>query len=255
MLLPVAPRIRNYDHNMKSASDRWSRVFIISVSPRVHEGVWHIKRTVGERVNVTADIIVDGHDQLCAKLYVTHLGGATEEIRMTPTYNDEYTGSFVTETPGLYTYHVQAWIDRYGSWQEEYGRRFKAKMPESELKIELLDGAALLKEYAINARRTCTRWSFTVQTRFTRHEDDRHGYTRTGTRRDGTGAGDYSRPPIHRFPAALPQYTLGHVGRIKKIREITSSHSGLYLAGNYLDGVGIPDCIRNGMRVATRVIN
>ena len=151
MLLPVAPRIRNYDHNMKSASDRWSRVFIISVSPRVHEGDWHIKRTVGERVNVTADIIVDGHDQLCAKLYVTHLGGATEEIRMTPTYNDEYTGSFVTETPGLYTYHVQAWIDRYGSWQEEYGRRFKAKMPEAELKIELLDGAALLKEYAVNA--------------------------------------------------------------------------------------------------------
>ncbi|MCY3594903.1 MAG: protoporphyrinogen oxidase [Bacteroidota bacterium] len=60
---------------------------------------------------------------------------------------------------------------------------------------------------------------------------------------------------IHRFPAALPQYTLGHVGRIKKIREITSSHSGLYLAGNYLDGVGIPDCIRNGIHAADQIIS
>lgn len=136
---------------MKSITDRWSRVFIISVSPRVNDGDWHIRRTEGERVNVSADIIVDGHDQLCAGLYVTRLGGATEKIRMTPAYNDQYTGSFVAGAPGLYTYHVQAWINRYGTWQEEYARRFETKAPEEELKIELLDGAALLKEYAVNA--------------------------------------------------------------------------------------------------------
>lgn len=60
---------------------------------------------------------------------------------------------------------------------------------------------------------------------------------------------------IHRFSASLPQYTLGHVGRIEKIREITNSHSGLYLAGNYLDGVGIPDCIRNGIRAANQILS
>lgn len=136
---------------MKSASDRWSRVVITSISPRIQEGNWNIKRTVGESVDVTAGIIVDGHDQLCAGLYVTHLGGATEEIQMMPTYNDEYTGSFVAEAPGLYTYQVCAWINRYGSWQEQYERRLEANIPESELKVELLDGAALLKEYAVNA--------------------------------------------------------------------------------------------------------
>jgi len=136
---------------MKSASERWSRVVITSVSPRVHDGDWPIKRTIGEPVNVTAGIIVDGHDLLSAGLYVTHLGGATEEIKMTPTHNDEYTATFVGDTLGVYTYHVRAWINRYGSWHQQYKRRFEAKMPASELKIELLDGAALLKEYAVNA--------------------------------------------------------------------------------------------------------
>ena len=55
---------------------------------------------------------------------------------------------------------------------------------------------------------------------------------------------------ISRFPAALPQYTLGHKNRIRKIREITGSYKGLSLSGNYLDGVGIPDCIRNGILAA-----
>ncbi len=55
---------------------------------------------------------------------------------------------------------------------------------------------------------------------------------------------------IHRFPAALPQYTLGHTGRIKQLRNKINSCEGLFLAGNYLDGVGIPDCIRNGMHAA-----
>ena len=60
---------------------------------------------------------------------------------------------------------------------------------------------------------------------------------------------------IHRFPAALPQYTLGHAERIKELRNKTNSCEGLFLAGNYLDGVGIPDCIRNGMHAANCVLN
>ncbi len=136
---------------MKSASDRWSRVFITSVSPRVHDGDWHIKRTVGEPIHVNAGVIVDGHDLLCASLNVTRLGGATEEIPMEPTYNDEFFGEFVADTPGLYTYYVRAWINRYGSWQEQYVRRLEANIPEPELNVELQDGAALLKEYAVNA--------------------------------------------------------------------------------------------------------
>ena len=60
---------------------------------------------------------------------------------------------------------------------------------------------------------------------------------------------------IRRFPAALPQYTLGHMDRIERIHQVISSCSGLCLAGNYLDGVGISDCIRNGTLAANQVLH
>ncbi|MXY07629.1 MAG: protoporphyrinogen oxidase [Rhodothermaceae bacterium] len=60
---------------------------------------------------------------------------------------------------------------------------------------------------------------------------------------------------VRRFPAALPQYTLGHAERIEELRNKTSYCEGLFLAGNYLDGVGIPDCIRNGMHAANCVLD
>ncbi|MXW83224.1 MAG: protoporphyrinogen oxidase [Rhodothermaceae bacterium] len=60
---------------------------------------------------------------------------------------------------------------------------------------------------------------------------------------------------IHRFPAALPQYTLGHAERVNELRNKISSCDGLFVAGNYLDGVGIPDCIRNGMHAAHCVLD
>lgn len=58
---------------------------------------------------------------------------------------------------------------------------------------------------------------------------------------------------IARHPRAMPQYTLGHLERIATLQAQVAQHPGLYLAGNYLDGVGIPDCIRSGEDAATAV--
>jgi oxygen-dependent protoporphyrinogen oxidase len=54
---------------------------------------------------------------------------------------------------------------------------------------------------------------------------------------------------ISRHARAMPQYTLGHLGRIADIRDRAGQHPGLFLTGNAFDGVGIPDCIR-GAHVA-----
>lgn len=136
---------------MKSASERWSRVLITSVEPHVHEGDWPIKRAAGETIDVLADIIVDGHDRLSAELQVTRRGGASKTLPMTPRHNDEYAAAFIAESPGRYTYLVRAWVDRFGSWQDQFMRRKEGGAEESELCIELLDGAELLKEFAVNA--------------------------------------------------------------------------------------------------------
>ena len=45
-----------------------SRVIVENVQPEIDAGRYPIKRTVGERVEVTADVYTDGHDLLVAVL-------------------------------------------------------------------------------------------------------------------------------------------------------------------------------------------
>ena len=54
---------------------------------------------------------------------------------------------------------------------------------------------------------------------------------------------------IARWPRAMPQYQVGHLERVDRIRA-RGAALGLFLAGNAYEGVGIPDCIRSGERAA-----
>ena len=130
---------------------RWSRVVITAVQPQVDGGQWPIKRTVGETVAVTAGVIVDGHDRLAVELRYRHEAGPEHGVRMTPGPNDEYSGAFDVAELGRYTYRVRAWVDRFGTWSDQFRRRVEAGEPEAELRSELLDGAALLRQTAEQA--------------------------------------------------------------------------------------------------------
>jgi oxygen-dependent protoporphyrinogen oxidase len=55
-----------------------------------------------------------------------------------------------------------------------------------------------------------------------------------------------------RWNRAMPQYHVGHVQRVARIRELMAKHSGLALAGNAYDGVGIPQCIRSAKQAAAK---
>ncbi len=55
---------------------------------------------------------------------------------------------------------------------------------------------------------------------------------------------------IHRYPKAMPQYHVGHLDLVSKIREIQRAYPGLFLCGNAYEGIGIPDCIRQAEREA-----
>jgi len=57
---------------------------------------------------------------------------------------------------------------------------------------------------------------------------------------------------IIRFPAAMPQYNMGHLDRLAKIEQQLASHEGLFMAGAAFHGVGIPDCISSGETAAAR---
>ena len=66
--------------------------------------------------------------------------------------------------------------------------------------------------------------------------------------------GPFAKEQIVRWERAIPQYPIGHVERISRLREQCSRIPGLFLSGNYFDGVSTNDCIRNSRRTADEVI-
>jgi protoporphyrinogen/coproporphyrinogen III oxidase len=55
---------------------------------------------------------------------------------------------------------------------------------------------------------------------------------------------------IWKYPHALPQYNLGHAERVTAIRGALNAIPDLHLAGNYLSGRSIGDCVESGFRAA-----
>lgn len=58
---------------------------------------------------------------------------------------------------------------------------------------------------------------------------------------------------VWKYPQALPQYNLGHAERVAAIRTALSGFSNLHLAGNYLNGRSIGDCVEIGFRTAESI--
>lgn len=56
-----------------------------------------------------------------------------------------------------------------------------------------------------------------------------------------------------RWVKANPQYNIGHLDRVAEIEKETKKHPGFFLTGAAYRGVGIPDCIRQGMETAEKI--
>jgi protoporphyrinogen/coproporphyrinogen III oxidase len=65
--------------------------------------------------------------------------------------------------------------------------------------------------------------------------------------------GDPRHLPMTRYDRAIPQYNLGHAARIAKIESALRAHPGLWLSGNYLHGVSLGDCIKQGEEITTEI--
>ncbi len=59
---------------------------------------------------------------------------------------------------------------------------------------------------------------------------------------------------VHRHPASMPQYRLGHLDRIDAIERRLGTHPGLWLAGAAYRGVGIADSVHSGETAAEYVL-
>ena len=58
---------------------------------------------------------------------------------------------------------------------------------------------------------------------------------------------------VSRWGGALPQYTVGHAGRVARIRSAVAAEPGLAVCGAAYDGLGIPACIATAQAAAARI--
>ncbi|HXW39396.1 MAG TPA: protoporphyrinogen oxidase [Acidimicrobiales bacterium] len=99
-----------------------------------------------------------------------------------------------------------------------------------------------------------------------RHRDERHTdldddelvETATGELARMLGAAPPPRPAealVTRWPAAFPQYAVGHLVGVARMMEDVNTVGGLAVAGAALRGVGIPACVSSGRQAARRVLD
>ncbi|NWF29336.1 FAD-dependent oxidoreductase, partial [Streptomyces sp. PKU-EA00015] len=59
---------------------------------------------------------------------------------------------------------------------------------------------------------------------------------------------------VTRWTGGLPQYAVGHLARVARIRDAIAKLPGLRVCGAVYDGVGIPACIGSGQRAADEIL-
>jgi starch synthase (maltosyl-transferring) len=117
-------------------------VVVERVFPELDGGRYPVKRVVGERFIVEADIFSHGHEILLARLLYRKRGEQDwQETPMTLVENDRWRGTFDLIENTTYEYTVFAWRDAFLSWRADLAKRIEVGQ---DVGSELLEGRTLL---------------------------------------------------------------------------------------------------------------
>jgi starch synthase (maltosyl-transferring) len=149
------------EHPVEAPGEDWSvlprphdrtappRIQILNPAPMIDCGRFPAKRTVGEWVEVSADVFRDGHEILRA--VVRYRGPGDREWREAPMRwidrevdGDRWAGAFEVDRVGRWEFTVEAWSDLFATWRDELRRKLEAG--QRDLRGELSEGAVLLEE-------------------------------------------------------------------------------------------------------------
>ena len=153
-------------------SKQQPRIRLERVQPQVDCARYPAKRTVGERVDVSAVLIHDGAAVLGACIH--YRGPATRRWSSAPLElvkplgKDVFAGSFEVTECGWWEFAVEAWSDRFATFRDELRRKVEAG--QKDLSGELAEGAELLGIPQLD-----------VETALGSTATDKHGATRSAT--------------------------------------------------------------------------
>lgn len=122
------------------------RVAIENVYPQLQEGRYAIKRVEGDLLQVEADILIDGHDLIGARLVLLDQAKVRlQEIPMFPIQNDRWSAKVVLSHMGGFSFQIEAWVDHIATWQYEVDAKVK---DGQRLLVEIAQGIEFLQDMA-----------------------------------------------------------------------------------------------------------
>ena len=193
---------------------------IEDVFPLIDGGRFPVKRIVGERVEVWADIYRDGHDVIAAALvWRREQDREWRRAPMTHHSNDRWGGSFVPDAPGRYVYAIEAWTDEFATWRHGFELKQKAG---ADLTLDAIEGAGLLTKAQAGGQaaaavilRQCEDFLQTGESRAAadRRTEGRHGREPVAARSDPIAAVSVRRRPAAGAPRRLVRDGAAQPGR------------------------------------------
>ena len=178
------------------------RVAVENVAPTVEDGRFPAKRLVGEVVEVSADLISDGHDRLAAAVLWR---AADEEVwceaPMVAAGNDRWVGHFPLSRIGRHLFTILAWKDRFGNFAEELEKKHAAGL---SIDLELEEGRLLVEGSAAQADRAAAPQlaALAAELKAADAEERRRQLLAPSTARLVAAA--RLRPHAHQHPAEYP---------------------------------------------------
>lgn len=117
-------------------------ILILDVQPVVDCGRWPVKREVGDTLEVTADILKDGHDKLAARVLWRIKGRpGWQSEPMAYQDNDRWIGRVLLVENARYEFTIEAWPDAYETWRDDITKKRKAGQA---VPVEIVEGRLLL---------------------------------------------------------------------------------------------------------------
>ncbi len=118
------------------------RVIIENVKPQINCGEFPVKRVVGDKVEVEADVYSDSHDVLSAGVIYKHAGEREwHHVEMTYDINDRWEAQFKVSRLGTWHFTVRGWIDHFKSWHRDVLKKIDA---QTDYASDLLVGAGII---------------------------------------------------------------------------------------------------------------
>lgn len=121
------------------------RFAIEDITPVVAAGLYPARAVVGELMPVSALVFREGHDAVGANVVWTAPDGRrTPFTSMVRGENDRWHASVTPDSPGRWTFVVEAWGDPYETWHHAVEVKVAAGQSAVELANDLETGARLL---------------------------------------------------------------------------------------------------------------